>query len=60
MPVVVFLRKGPFNGKVHTVDADEVGDSLIIAGRVYDRSGSTATVEGEELPVYEFEYEAAN
>jgi hypothetical protein len=60
MPIVVFLRKGPFDGKVHTVDADELEDSLVIAGRVYERSASTTTVEGEELPVYEFEYEAAN
>ena len=58
MAIVVFLRKGPFNGKVHTVDAAAVGDTLIIAGRVYQQTASTKTVEGQELPVYEYEYEA--
>jgi len=60
MAVEVFLRKGPFDGKVHTVDADELGDSLVVAGRVYERATTTQTVEGKEFVVYEYVYEASN
>lgn len=58
MAIVVFLRKGPFDGKVHTVDAPAVGETLVVAGRVYIQTPAVKQVDGQDLPVYEYEYEA--
>ncbi len=60
MAVQVFLRRGPFDSKVHTVEADEVGDSLVVAGRAYERAATTRNVDGQDLVVFEYIYEAAS